>query len=259
MTQPVLLLDDGELEDVADVLVKAGVPFERLRGGQIQSRIPPPLDLLVTTPRRAGAVRRGSPPTARTGRPLRVIVSKEDSGAMRGMLRRMGFHLLVRRPTHPETWRLLIQRALSGEQDATPQPGERRLTARRRFSRSVAAEGPRGSHVLMGRDLSEGGMRIHRMPGVELGQRFTLAIFDPSHAEPMRIEATVVRDDLARGFALRFENVDASSAQRLEKLVASLPDVECLEDGEAANLGTVVAEVLPDGGRDSVSADCAGV
>ena len=107
MTQPVLILDDGELEDVANVLAKAGVPFERLRGGQIPSGVSPPLDLLVTTPRRARAVRRGSPRTARRGRPLRVLVSKEDSGAMRRMLKRMGFHLLVRRPTHPETWRLL--------------------------------------------------------------------------------------------------------------------------------------------------------
>ncbi len=258
MTQPVLILDDGELEDVADVLVKAGVPFERLRGGQIQSGVSPPLDLLVTTPRRARAVRRGSPRTARRGRPLRVLVSKEDSGAMRRMLRQMGFHLLVRRPTHPETWRLLVQRALSGEPNAAPRPTERRLTPRKRFSQSVAAEGPRGSHVLMGRDLSEGGMRIRRMPGVELGQHFTLAIYDSAHAEPVRIEATVVRDDRDRGFCLRFENVDASSAQRLEKLVASLPDVECLEDGEAENLGTVVAEVLQEGGRDSLSADCRG-
>ena len=31
---------------------------------------------------------------------------------MRRMLRRMGFHLLVRRGAHPDVWRLVVERAL---------------------------------------------------------------------------------------------------------------------------------------------------
>ena len=145
MGEAVLILDDGELEDVAQILSQENIPFARLRGAQIPSEIAPPLNLLVTTPRHAKAVRRGSPRDAESGRPLRVIVTAEDSGAMRRMLRRMGFDFLVRRPTHPETWRLLVQRALCLSRDETPKTTERRATPRKKFSQTVAAEDIQGS------------------------------------------------------------------------------------------------------------------
>ena len=245
MGEAVLILDDGELDDVAQVLSQENIPFVRLRGALIPSEIAPPLNLLVTTPRHAKTVRRGSPRNAESGRPLRVIVTAEDSGAMRRMLRRMGFDLLVRRPTHPETWRLLVQRALCLTRDEPHTTTERRATPRKKFSQTVAAEDSQGSRVLMGKNLSEGGMQIRRMPNMKLGETFMLAIYDSSQIEPMRVEATVVRDDGEHGFGLRFQTVAASTAARLEKLVSSLPDVECLEEGEAANLGAVIAELLP--------------
>lgn len=257
MNESVLLLDDGELQDVAEALENAGVDFKRLRGAQIEAELPPPLHLIVTTPRRARSVRRGSPPGAAQSRPLRVIVSDEDSGAMRRMLKRMGFHLLVRRPTHPETWRLLIQRAFCvADEEASLFP-ERRSNSRKHFKQTIAAEGPDGAHVLMGSDLSEGGMRIQRVPAIELGQRFTLAIYEPSRKEPIRVNAVVVRDDREHGFGLRFEKIDPATGHRLERLVGSLPDVERLEDGEAANLGAVVAEIVASREHPSLSATSA--
>ena len=111
-TPRILLIDDGELEPVADMLDRLGVDHERLRGGLVEVELAPPSDLLIATPRRAGAVRRGSPAGAVAGRPLRIIAVDEDSTAMRRMLRRMGFHLLVRRGAHPDVWRLLVERAL---------------------------------------------------------------------------------------------------------------------------------------------------
>ena len=111
-----------------------------------------------------------------------------------------------------------------------------------------------GSCVLMGRDLSEGGMRIRRTPGIELGQQFELAIYDPYRRDPLRIKASVVRDDKEGGFGLRFHELDVNTSTHLEKLVGSLPDVECLEEGEAANLGAVVAEVVTDGQSQPASA-----
>lgn len=245
MGDAVLILDDGELEDVAEVLRQENIPFVRLRGALIPPEIAPPLNLLVTTPRHAKAVRRGSPRDADSGKPLRVIVTAEDSGAMRRMLRRMGFDFLVRRPTNPETWRLLVQRALCQTGNETRPTPERRATPRKKFSQTIAAEGSQGSRVLMGKNLSEGGMQIRRMPGMKLGETFMLAIYDSSQSEPMRVEATIVRDDGEHGFGLRFQTVTASTAVRLEKLVSSLPDVECLEEGEAGNLGAVIAELLP--------------
>ena len=57
MGEAVLILDDGELDDVAQVLSQENIPFVRLRGALIPSEIAPPLNLLVTTPRHAKAVR----------------------------------------------------------------------------------------------------------------------------------------------------------------------------------------------------------
>lgn len=108
----VLLLDDGELNDVARLLDRSSVPYTRFRGSEIASDIAPPMHLLVTTPRHASKVRPGSPPGASPERPVRIIAVEEDSPSLRRMLRTMGFSLLVRQPAHGEVWRLLIQRAL---------------------------------------------------------------------------------------------------------------------------------------------------
>ena len=42
MGQPVLVLDDGELDDVQSILEELGVPFGRVRGGAIVKGTPPP-------------------------------------------------------------------------------------------------------------------------------------------------------------------------------------------------------------------------
>jgi hypothetical protein len=58
------------------------------------------------------------------------------------------------------------------------------------------------------------------------------------------VQAIVDRDDDAAGIALRFTGVTADIARGLEKLVACLPDIESLEDGESAGLGAVISEIL---------------
>ena len=68
-TPRILLIDDGELEPVAAMLDGLGVEHVRLRGGLVEVELAPPSDLLIATPRRAGAIRRGSPAGAAAGRP----------------------------------------------------------------------------------------------------------------------------------------------------------------------------------------------
>lgn len=405
----ILLVDDGELSEIAELLDGLGLAYTRLRGGECQGRIAPPRDLLVTTPRRAEVVRRGSPKGAPVGRPVRIIAVEEDSTAMRRMLRRMGFHLLVRLPCETSIWRLLIRRALyqgderregprvamgspvslsqsdaaSGviratlldisnrgcrllgensfeleaqvsialvdpetgdepillrgrvarinqdwshstvrhaasiifdpdlneatrlrlgdlinrrsigppsmtEPDATHPPlpacesraipgltlddetdpsirvdvpvsmqfeesdvpsaaeldRERRAHPRGAFTTPVVANAEDGRRVLMGRDLSAGGMRIERLPGVKLGDEFRLALYGPTPLEPFQVRARVIRDDGADGFALAFQQVEQPTAAQLEKLVACLPDVESLEEEEAHGMGAVLSELL---------------
>lgn len=417
--RPILLVDDGELDEVAAVLESQGQPFTRLRGGGIPAEIAPPRDLLIITPRHVERVRRGSPPGAAPGTPLRIIAVREDSPAMRRRLRRSGLHLLVRLPANAEIWRLLIARALYRGQERredprvavgapvllaeagtasaretsssglstilldlsnrgcrlqTPEPlgvedpirftippeagdwggdgepltlrgrvrrlvqesssplrtlaiifdedlpdltrarltgvlnrwasgpsslagaeradaptlppcrsralpdlmlddetdpplhgrsevrvriddrpgapasesedVERRRASRARFEAAVLAESADGPLVLVGRDLSAGGMLVERTAILERGDRFRLALHGPGPGSAFIVEAEVVRDDGRSGFALAFRNVDPETSRALEKTVACLPPIESLEDGEIGGMGAILSEII---------------
>ena len=96
----VLVLDDGELDDVQQMLEEMAIPFARVRGGGVAKNSRPPRDLLIATPRRIDAV-----PQAVGGAidgPVRMMVVNEDSNALRSQLRRSGFDYLVRRARRRE-------------------------------------------------------------------------------------------------------------------------------------------------------------
>jgi len=121
---------------------------------------------------------------------------------------------------------------------------ERRQQPRGSYTQSVLTEGGGHSGILMGRDLSAGGMRVERLPNLGEGDRFTLAIYGPARADPLQIKAVVCRDDGEEGLALRFESVADDTARELEKLVAALPDVESLDRSESDSMGTVLSEIV---------------
>jgi hypothetical protein len=443
-------VDDGELDDVRDLLAEIGIDFAHLRGGAVPSRVEPPRDLFLTTMRRAPLARAW--PHARDGtlRPVRIAVVQEDSATARTTLRRMGFSYLVRRPVHPTALRLLLLRALYrgeerrsearvpigfdislrsgmrrreallvdlsrggcrlitdralpagaklslhlpgellGEGDlsisgqilrcerdpqalaeggfriavrfydlreadrerlerflgrrdvrlgpalepevqplrlsappraarsvrdaaspriapnvdrssgtdaserfepepsdaktvsapraaepmvpnpprrdreaesiASPRlgaalisrtarrapPRERRRKPRGVYGRRVIAEAAAAMHrMLLGRDLGSGGMRVDAHPDLKVGARLRVALYDPEREAPLIVDAVVARDDGSRGVGLQFLAVTPDIASRLEQLVATLPPVEQLQDGEAGALGTVVGEIL---------------
>ena len=393
----VLLVDDGELDDVRDCLLSLGAEFAHLRGGAVPPRVDAPRDLFVTTTRRANLAK----PWPRSERPVRIAIVTEDSGTLRGTLRRLGFTYLVRRPAHPVALRLLLLHALyqgqerrssprvplgypvavkigmrrrdallvdlsengcrfltgepvaagakvtvqvpselcgddgfalpgtvvrclpdrssladgshsvaiqfaqltdaarslleealsahrigeSGVEEVTHAPlvtpidigdeaaprlvrrvappplpnaskkraspppetaSERRRHTRRRFGDRVVAAAPDGSihRVLIGRDLSTGGMRVDRQPELVVGARLRLALYDTARDMPVVVNARVVRDDGAQGVALCFDELAPDAAARLEQLVAGLPPVERLTDGESGAMGTVLGEIL---------------
>ncbi|MBK7949468.1 MAG: PilZ domain-containing protein [Deltaproteobacteria bacterium] len=408
----IVLVDDGELEDVARVLEAGGLSFERYRGGQIPDRLEEPRDLLIVTARRLEHVLAPPklPEADRREGPLRIAAVSDDSPALRRRLRRRGIQLLVRLPAQRETWRLLIARALhqgderrtdprvtpdlpveaelreamlvdlsnrgcriqtrtplavgdavrfsipaaslpDGRSEPLPLSGRiRRIaqlagsdrrtcavvfdadlprTTRQRLTSAInhwasgdsaallrpAVEGPaipacrlpslpdlmlddetdppiragsdvaielstrvephaaespetsetnrrgsprglfpavvRATHeerpiAVVGRDLSARGMRIERHPELALGDRFRLALHGPTLARPLLLDATVVRDDADQGLALAFLGVSRETGNALEKLVACLPDVESLEDGELAGMGSVLSEIVRD-------------
>jgi hypothetical protein len=96
----------------------------------------------------------------------------------------------------------------------------------------------------MGRDLSAGGMRVAYCEGVEIGEQFELAIYGPGEPHPFLVRARVERNTVDTGMALRFVDVSREVGRGLEKLVACLPDIESLEEGERGGLGAVISEIL---------------
>jgi hypothetical protein len=408
----VLLLDDGELDDVRELLDDIDADVLHMRGGAIPEAVDPPQDLFIATSRRALAASPWPPSRGEPRRPAKLVIVTEDSKTLRHMLRRLAFDFLVRRPVHPHALRLLLQRCLftgkeqrrservaigyevsyrsglwkktailadlslrgcrllsphpvplgtnltlqiprqlsngkafplrgkvirtrdgrdrdgqreytlammlldrdaatrervrqilalcaespavlpesaassaaatplaaegqaaavdekgqtvegegvepqpsegemtervtSGLPQAAPaSPDERRKVRRGAYQREVVALGGDAPQVLMGRDLSDGGMRVEPNPDLEPGTKLRLAIYGAAREEPFLVEAEVVRNEGDDGVALQFEALSPDIVQRLERLVASLPAVESLEDGETGSVGTVVSQVL---------------
>lgn len=370
-TPPVLIVDDGELDDVREILADLGAEFALLRGGAIPDEIEPPSRLFVATPRRA-MLARGWKKRKDGTAPLQVGIVAEDSNTLRSMLRRLGFQLLIRRPVNPYALRLLLLHSLySGEERRTDTrvpigapvayrsglrrrsgtiaelsrrggrlltdaplaegtritlqlvvPGserslalparclraseepvageeyavafafeamdndadlrrvlqhyksgparleaefdaevadeesemrfplaapssdaERRKHERVVFRREVIGLSEEAATVLMGHDLSIGGMRVEGTPNLEVGKRLRLAVFGAPREEPILVRAVVTRAEDG-GYGLQFVDVGAESGSRLEGLVAHLPSVESLEGDEAEGLGTVVTRIL---------------
>lgn len=381
---PVLVVDDGELEDVRDLLNGERIDFAHLRGSAVPNPLDPPADLFITNARHANLASRWPNAGRPERRPLRVAIVDEDSKPLRRQLRELGFAYLVRRPIHPHALRLMLLRLLyRGEERRTeprvpigyevqvrsrlrrrdawladlsrggcsiladrpmnagvslsvvlpgnldesaenlvlpgkvlrstrltrktgstyqvavrfsalgiverdrleatlsaatlqekdedeifreeivaedqpfvseedlptliPEPLERRGERRGQYSKRVIASVRDAMHrILIGRDLSASGMRIEPHEDLAIGDRLRVAVYDASRATPLVVEAIVERDDGPGGLALEFDGIDAMMAQQLEGLVATLPPVECLADGETGAMGTVVSEILRD-------------
>lgn len=124
-----------------------------------------------------------------------------------------------------------------------PAPSERRKQPRAAFDKPVPRLDSEADSVVIGRDLSAGGMRIEYHPNVQIGDLLEIAVYASPREEPIMLKARVAHD-AGDGLGLVFEDVPAEIATRLEKLVARLPSVEALQGGEAAGLGSVVSRVL---------------
>ncbi len=372
MSPSVLLIDDGELDDVRTLLAQLGAEFVHMRGGQVPTEIEPPRDLFIATTRRALIA---EPWPVGPKAPQKIAVVTEDSNTLRNRLRRAGFDLLIRRPVHPYALRLVLLKGLysgaerrqdprvpigypvryrvglrhrkawiadlslsggrllvkerlapgsrltiqlpSGVTDgrglslrgsvlrvnaagensggasfaaaihfeklsmnarrrifnilndrvhgpavlpeavaldkrACPEPtplaapatpDDRRKHERVLYERAVATPGEAQS-VIMGRNLSMGGMRIDAHAGLELGDRLELALYGDANESPIRVGAEVVNDEETAGVGLRFVELDPGVAERLEKLITHLPAVEPLQDGESDSMGSIVSSIL---------------
>jgi hypothetical protein len=219
-TVPVLLLDDGEHDDVQECLEQTGVAFGRVRGGAIVENTPPPARLLIATPRRIDAVRLPSADSEEGRRLVRIVVVQEDSTTLREQLRRIGFDFLVRRPVHPEALRLLILRSLySGE--------ERRREERVAMGIEVSFRTgllPRRATMV---DLSSRGCRLLSTYVLEPGRRVSVQVPD-GNRDAIVVRGQVVRMSLDEHLgpdgpysaAVAFESLPEAERDRLARVLA---------------------------------------
>jgi PilZ domain len=134
--------------------------------------------------------------------------------------------------------------AANGVADAVAsQDADERRRAERHVlpGRRVVALGEQAARVLIGRDLSVGGMRVDRAPNLQPGQVLQLAIHVTAGETPLVVRAEILRDDGERGFALRFCNLSTPAERYLAKMVSSLP---VLEAGDGLGHGIVVSEII---------------
>ena len=192
MVRPVsvLLLDDGELDDVQGILDDLGMAYGRVRGGAIARNTPAPTRLLISTPRRIDAVHMPKGGHAGSDGLTRIVVVNEDSTTLRAKLREIGFDYMVRRPVHPEALRLLILHCLyTGDE----RRGEPRVPVGFEVSFRTGLLPRRAALV----DLSSRGCRLLSRFALEPGKRITLQI---PHAigstEALTLRGRVIRMSL---------------------------------------------------------------
>ena len=107
----------------------------------------------------------------------------------------------------------------------------------------VHALGLEAARVLIGRDLSSGGMRVDRHPELGLGAEVRLALHLGVQPAPLVVRARVERDEGEQGLALAFHDLGAGERSELERTLALLPMVEMPDSGEELG-GLVVSEIL---------------
>lgn len=96
---------------------------------------------------------------------------------------------------------------------------DRRKSARAAYRLQMLATGEGRSHVLLGRDISVGGMRVGPDPDLQVGQEIKLALYGSGRRDRIIVRARVVRDAGEEGLGLAFQRLKPAVQERLTKLV----------------------------------------
>ena len=121
---------------------------------------------------------------------------------------------------------------------------ERRHSPRRAYARPVLASGGGAARILIGRDLSSGGMRVAPEANLIVGDALKLVIYGPAQRAPLLVRAVVLRDDGDDGCVLRFENLAPETVSELSEWTRLLPNLTVSTPGEAPAVHSIVSEVV---------------
>jgi hypothetical protein len=124
---------------------------------------------------------------------------------------------------------------------------ERRQDPRVPYEERVVALGEEAARIIVGRDLSLGGMRIEACDAIGLGDVLRLALHYGTEHEPLIVLATAQRDDGEDGTLLSFLDLGATQRQQLERIIAASSPIQGGAEGEDPNATTgsiVLGEML---------------
>lgn len=124
-------------------------------------------------------------------------------------------------------------------QELDTSPRERRQQPRGHYTKAVHGKVGENTLVLMGSDLSPDGMHVEPEPSLSLGARLTLDLYGHCDIPPLRIQASVARDDGERGLYLAFQNLWPGAPALLERLIKTLPLI-----ARNTENGLVITEVV---------------
>ena len=216
----VLLIDDGELTDVCEVLADLGIQSVRLRGNAHLCGWRQPSDLLIVTARRALTLSR--PVAQEAGSFTKIVLFDAESRTLRSQLAAMGFDHLVLRPVHPQVIQLLIQQSLHRRSE---QRAEHRVPIGREVFWRAGWRRRRATLT----EISRRGCSLHVTGATEHRGRVAIEIPDAGpDAEALRLPGRVARfrSDPARdnrqraGLSVLFEDLTPVTRATLTRLIS---------------------------------------
>lgn len=123
---------------------------------------------------------------------------------------------------------------VEAEFDEDDANGDRRNAPRVSYDERVVALDKEAARILVGRDLSPGGMRISSNEDVDIGDKIRIALHCGTELEPLVLIATADRDDGDQGTVLTFQELSDRQLEHLEKIIASQSPIQCVEDKSEA-------------------------
>ena len=140
---------------------------------------------------------------------------------------------------------LTLREAARRERPTAPDSdtkAERRAAPRHAYKERIVALGVEAARVLLGRDISLGGMRVDSHPDIAIGDELRIGLHMRGRDEPLVVNARVMRDDPTRGSVLQFFELDADVQDYLGQIIRFLPTLEVQEGGD--DTGILVCEIL---------------
>ena len=139
-------------------------------------------------------------------------------------------------------------KSVDAEETSSTKGSDRHQQTRIPYDRRIVALGEEAARVLVGRDLSRGGMRIAATPAVSVGDVLRVALHSGTQTEPTVVIARAQRDDGEDGLVLRFDDLSESQTDQLEKIIASSlpvrPSTDEFADVAEKSDTIVVAEMI---------------